>query len=132
MEQSPQAWQHILRKLVDSLNNDEAFRHWGRALTAVISFETDDFRMTLSLVQGFASESCAPADIRLRSSEAAWEAALNTPYQCGIYDVTERPGMLQMSASPVFIAANAKAMDRLWKHLRCAYHGDTREWNAYV
>ena len=118
--------------LADSLNCDEAFRHWARSLKTAVKFGDESCSAAIRIDAGTVSCTDETADVNITGDEKAWENALALSPQQGIYDVMSMPGMVRVDADPLLIAANAKAFTRLWKQLRCVITGEERSWDWNV
>jgi|GEM_PF-3449716 len=126
--------QELSAKLAETLNSDPAFLQWSRVLTAIVVFNCNESSFSLSIKNGKAGPCCNNdvSDVHLSGDSFSWKKALNTTYHKGFYDVTEAPDLLTLQASPYLIASNAKAFDRMWKHLRSLLNGEERKWDWNV
>ena len=125
--------EETVTKLVGSVNSDEAYRHWARGLNTTVLFVCEEEKLGLEIKNGcIAPAELSSAEVILSADEQGWKNALKTHWQEGFYDMAEGPGRLKLEASPLLIAANAKAFTRLWKHVRSAINGEERSWDWNV
>ncbi len=125
--------EETLTRFVTALNADSWYRHWARDLEVTFSFQAGELLVGFSAARG-QIERIAPQEARylIAGTEEDWRRALSTPRHIGYYDVFEGPCFLKNDMPRLLVASNAKAFDRLWKHLRAAAGGQGREWNCHV
>lgn len=123
----------IMNKWISNVNDDSAYRHWARDLNMILKLFNEEESFTVSIVNGLVKEEdSSEADVVFYGSREKWEKALSTPYHYGFYDIFEGTCLLHTTAKPLLIASNAKAVTRLWKHLRAAINGEERRWDWNV
>lgn len=116
-----------------ALNADTWYRHWARDLEVTFSLQAGELLAGFSAARG-RIEMADPRETRylITGTEGDWHKALSTPAHAGYYDVFEGPCFLKNDMPRLLVASNAKAFDRMWKHLRAAAGGQGREWDCHV
>lgn len=123
----------VMAQFVDALNADVWFRHWARDLEVTVALGTGRRLAGVSAAHGQVTIiDPAETQYRIYGSEEDWHKALSTPAHAGYYDVFEGPCFLKNDMPRLLVASNAKAFDRMWKHLCVAAGGQGREWDCHV